>query len=318
MRYLPGLMMAAAAWLAPAGEAAAQACTGGAAPVSTYTYTAATLSGPASLDVDFSVTCPDMYGLLPGQAVQLCVTPWFVGQATRAGSADSMPVSVRLSSPVSAGLSPAVTAGPYAAGVASGGNIVVNGRVTVGVAANQAVSRPSGSYDMILTMLVEYADPESGWPSCAGQFFDPGFQMSVWTTARFVIPGSCSVASTGTVGFGDLPAMPAVASNVDAQGSVGVLCSAATPYTVYLGDGLNRAGAGSGNRQMANGGERLPYQLYRDVGRTQVWGGSVGSGVAGSGTGSIQTLPVYGRIAAGTVLPAPGDYQDSVIVTVSY
>ncbi|WP_296554708.1 spore coat U domain-containing protein [Pigmentiphaga sp.] len=318
MRYLFGWMAALAVWLAPAGEAAAQACTGGAAPISTYTYTAATLSSPALLDIDFSVTCPSIYGTPPGQPVHLCVTSWFVSQATRSGSGESMPVSVRLTSPANTGLSPAVMAGPYPAGVASGGNIVVNGRVTVTAAANQAVSRSPGSYDMILTMLVEYADLDNGWPMCMGEFFDPGFQMSVWSTARFVIPGSCSIASTGTVGFGDLPAMPTTASNVDAQGSVGVLCSAATPYTVYLGDGLNRAGAGSGSRQMASGDQRLPYQLYRDANRTQVWNQAVGGGVSDSGTGAVQTLPVYGRIPAGTVLPAPGDYQDSVIVTVSY
>ncbi|WP_409528142.1 spore coat protein U domain-containing protein [Rhizobium sp.] len=39
--------------------------------------------------------------------------------------------------------------------------------------------------------------------------------------------------------------------------------------------------------------------------------------VTGTGTGSPQTLTVYGRVPAQNT-PAPGTYSDTVVVTVSY
>ncbi|RUY19730.1 spore coat U domain-containing protein, partial [Mesorhizobium sp. M7A.F.Ca.US.001.04.2.1] len=57
---------------------------------------------------------------------------------------------------------------------------------------------------------------------------------------------------------------------------------------------------------------------YRDTGRTQPWGITVGTDtVAGTGNGNVQNLTVYGRVPPQTT-PAAGVYTDTVAITVTY
>jgi spore coat protein U-like protein len=57
--------------------------------------------------------------------------------------------------------------------------------------------------------------------------------------------------------------------------------------------------------------------LYKDAARTQLWESSAGEQVTGSGAGTVQNLPVYGRIPPQATPPA-GTYSDTVVVTVTY
>ena len=68
---------------------------------------------------------------------------------------------------------------------------------------------------------------------------------------------------------------------------------------------------------MASGANRITYGLFRNSARTQGWFNTAGTTQAGTGTGSAQTLPVYGRVGAQTT-PPPGTYSDTVTVTVTY
>ncbi|MBO9688762.1 MAG: spore coat protein U domain-containing protein [Mitsuaria chitosanitabida] len=106
---------------------------------------------------------------------------------------------------------------------------------------------------------------------------------------------------------------------VDASTSLNVTCTKTTPYSVALSAGTNAGNASAfGSRTMKSGNNNLPYQLYLDSGRTQVWGDGNGAGVyTGTGTGSQQVLTVYGRLPslAGIV---PGNYSDTVTVTITY
>ena len=82
------------------------------------------------------------------------------------------------------------------------------------------------------------------------------------------------------------------------------------------------AGIGTGAnvsvRQMSLLTNTLGYKLFRDSGRTQNWGNTVGTDtVAGTGNGTQQTLTIYGRVPAQTT-PAPATYNDTVTVTVTY
>ena len=84
-----------------------------------------------------------------------------------------------------------------------------------------------------------------------------------------------------------------------------------------LGSGQNSNGT---TRRMAGpGGQFLNYGLFRDSGRTVQWGNgtALGGQVSGTGSGSAQSLTVYGRIPA-SQLATPGSYSDSVVVTVEY
>ncbi|WP_158218738.1 Csu type fimbrial protein [Roseateles aquatilis] len=105
----------------------------------------------------------------------------------------------------------------------------------------------------------------------------------------------------------------------DASTSLNVTCTKTTPYSVALSAGTNAGNPSAfGSRVMKNGNNSLPYQLYLDAGRTQVWGDGNSSGVyAGTGTGSQQALTVYGRLPSLNGI-VPGNYSDTVTVTITY
>jgi spore coat protein U-like protein len=107
---------------------------------------------------------------------------------------------------------------------------------------------------------------------------------------------------------------------VDATSTLSVQCTNTTGWSVALDAGTNAGGpAAFGSRAIKNGSQTLAYQLYTNAGRTTVWGdGSGGSApVTGTGTGSTQSLTVYGRLPSLTGA-IPGSYTDTVTVTITY
>ncbi|WP_423141342.1 spore coat U domain-containing protein [Parablastomonas sp. CN1-191] len=100
---------------------------------------------------------------------------------------------------------------------------------------------------------------------------------------------------------------------VDAQSSAVAKCTKDTAYNVTFGDGANVA---SGQRNMKNGTVLVPYNLYSDSGRTAALSSS--TQIPGTGTGSDQTINVYGRIPASAAAVAAGQYTDTVTVTLTY
>lgn len=113
----------------------------------------------------------------------------------------------------------------------------------------------------------------------------------------------------GTVGLLSQP--------VDATSQIRVTCTAGSSYDVGLGYGLG--GGGPNDRQMRDlAGNRIGYQLYRDSGRTLVWGQRTdGLAATSAGSGAMQAFSVHGRVPAQTT-PPPGAYSDTVVVTVTY
>lgn len=68
---------------------------------------------------------------------------------------------------------------------------------------------------------------------------------------------------------------------------------------------------------MTGGGATVNYALYRDAGFTQNWGNTTGTDTtAGTGSGAVQTVTVYGQVPAQTT-PAAA-YADTVAVTITY
>ena len=110
--------------------------------------------------------------------------------------------------------------------------------------------------------------------------------------------------------------------NLDGTTTVTVKCTNGTSYNVALDNGTN--GTSTADRKLGDGAERLSYNLYRDTGRTQVWGSTIGTDtVPGSGTGMAaaneRSIDVFARIAQADLLAAkPGTYTDSVTATITY
>lgn len=137
-------------------------------------------------------------------------------------------------------------------------------------------------------------------------------------TVSVTVLASCSIA-TGNLSFGSVSVLTA---NVDATAGLTVTCTNTTPYTISLGPGTG-AGATPANRLMTQaGGATVAYGLYQDSARSQPWGATPppaanSDTVNGVGTGSAQTLTVYGRVPAQTT-PPQGAYADTVLVTLTY
>src|SRR5690606_41443802 len=90
-----------------------------------------------------------------------------------------------------------------------------------------------------------------------------------------------------------------------------------TSSPVSLEEGSNAGGGGIAARNMAGGVNLVAYQLYSDAGLTQVWGETIGTDtVAGTGTGAVQALSVYGEVPSANS-PA-GTYTDTITATITF
>lgn len=127
-----------------------------------------------------------------------------------------------------------------------------------------------------------------------------------------VYASGCTVSSSG-LNFGNYDVFSSM--NNDVTGSIDVNCSSGLSYTIGLS-------SGSGtfySRSLTNGPHVLAYNLFIDSTRLTIWGdGSSGtSTVSGSGTGSSNGTPVYGRIPSGQNAYV-GSYGDVVTIMVTF
>jgi spore coat protein U-like protein len=126
-------------------------------------------------------------------------------------------------------------------------------------------------------------------------------------------PGFGCTISTSQVAFGTYNVFNSVATA--STGSVTYWCSWAWTVSVYLSKGI----AGSNNpRQMANGANRLSYNLYLDAAHTRIWGDPSPNYYTANGVWmSGATLTVYGLVPALQDV-ATGSYSDSVTATINF
>ncbi len=138
----------------------------------------------------------------------------------------------------------------------------------------------------------------------------------------------CAVAVVG-VSFGIYDSIAAAPD--DSAGRVDVTCSN-VPGTgvdsVAYGVALSPGVAGSFNpRRLASGAARLDYNLFRDAGRTQVWGNGTSGSFLVSGTMRVgpgqgnstrtNTHDIFGRVPAQQDA-AIGAYTDTIVVTLTF
>lgn len=121
---------------------------------------------------------------------------------------------------------------------------------------------------------------------------------------------------TSNIDFGSVASY---ATDLSASNSISVTCSKSTPYNIGL---LPSNNSSTGAGAMGNTGtDTIPYQLRSVSANGAIWGStatstSVGNGVAGTGTGSAQSIPVWATVASVNV--TPGSYSDTVTVQVNY
>jgi spore coat protein U-like protein len=184
--------------------------------------------------------------------------------------------------------------------------------VYASVSGSQQTVTP-GSYSSTFTLdpFLRYGRTRDS-SACPGPLDDEQTRSASFTTTATVL-ATCRVAAT-SMNFGSVAAL---SSSVDASSSITVRCTNGTPYNVGLSAG-NGAGATVFNRKMTNAGSTVSYSLYINSARSTVWGNTVGTDtVGGTGSGNDQTLTVNGRVPA-QATPAPANYADTIVVTVTY
>ena len=104
-----------------------------------------------------------------------------------------------------------------------------------------------------------------------------------------------------------------------AQSSLVVLCTSGTNYHVLLGGGTSgNVNARTMTATVGQNSVSLPYALTKDQTGQNNWGQTPGTDdFTQAGSGSPQTIPIYGKINAG-LTPQAGIYNDTVSVTINY
>ncbi|MCA1324013.1 spore coat U domain-containing protein [Herbaspirillum sp. alder98] len=126
------------------------------------------------------------------------------------------------------------------------------------------------------------------------------------------VVASCTVIGSA-VAFGAY-----IQTVVNQTGGITVLCTNGTAYNVGLDAGTGAGATTAARKMTGSGGGTLNYALYRDSGRTNNWGSTIGTDtLTGTGNGLTQALTVYGQVAAAQT-PLAGTYSDTVTVTLTY
>ena len=136
-------------------------------------------------------------------------------------------------------------------------------------------------------------------------------------TATFLvslqITSDCAI-STNPLNFGSSGVLAAA---INQTTTLSVTCSNTTPYNVGL-DAGNASGSTVAARLLANGAATVAFQMYSDSGRSTVWGNTIGTNtVSGTGSGSAQTLTVYGQVPA-QATPTANTYTSTVTASITF
>ncbi len=136
------------------------------------------------------------------------------------------------------------------------------------------------------------------------------------TTTSFLVTASvqasCTISATNLV-FGDY-----TQALLDGQSQMSLTCTNGAQWSVGLDQGTFPGATVTARRMTGPGSFSLLYSLYRDAARALNWGNTVGSDtVSGIGTGSVQTLTVYGRVPAAQPV-GPGGYRDTIIGMITF
>ena len=143
-------------------------------------------------------------------------------------------------------------------------------------------------------------------------------EISIQIEQGCVLDNGSGATAFGVINFGELSSLTygAQATSTPGSGSIGFRCSPNLSYRIELSNGLNSTD--SSNRKLLNTvtGEVVPYQLFQDPGRSQVWDNA--NAISGTASGLFEWLPIYAAISPQAVTPSTGNYQDSVEVVLIF
>jgi spore coat protein U-like protein len=172
---------------------------------------------------------------------------------------------------------------------------------------------PSGTYTSSFSGIhtlfdYGYAPQFTCGPTASSRAIRVPFSVQVGNTSQ------CTISASSL----DFGALTNLNTQVDATNSISIRCNTGVRYSIGLSNGTSGASAPS-LRQMksALSQDSISYGIYTNQARTAVWGTANTAVVSGTGNGNTQNFTGYGRIPAQTT-PAPSDYRDTVVITVTY
>ena len=180
--------------------------------------------------------------------------------------------------------------------------ITIYGQLTAG-----QTGKSIGQY--LSTLAVAAAHFSGSKPNCNGGGPSAGTDTF---EARFKLDPSCSITAA-PLPFGNVVGL----TGHDAATNLAVQCTLNGAYSIALNGGSVTGLVADRRMKLGTGAETVSYQLYRDSGRTLVWGETAGTTVTGTGNGSVQSVPVYGRVPVQAAKPS-GTYKDTVTATVTF
>ena len=142
-------------------------------------------------------------------------------------------------------------------------------------------------------------------------------------SAAFVASATVQKACVVTANNVNLGAVPSTAINTTASNTLNATCSNGTPYFVGLAPSNgSTTGAGVMKGTLGSNTDKVPYQLSSTPGPSGTpWGNTAtsttpGNGMAGTGSGLVQSLTVYATAPSANY--TPDSYSDTVTVNVNY
>ncbi|WP_445536199.1 Csu type fimbrial protein [Acinetobacter sp. G18] len=300
------------------------ACTVTGTTNSTYNYTAANINNDATINFSGTISCIGGK-TTPEISPYMCMKTVFTG-ATTANSSVTLPYTVTATVGGAGSTTTNQTSNVWYGPVKTiATNNIVSYSVNIKVPARSGtlVAYPKGTYTGRVQLYWDMqASSSTVCEGDSGGGWDSG---NTTITANYVVPSFCQLDSTSNVDFGNISDIGITSRDYTAQGAINATCNNGTPYSIYLGDGNNRISGGF--RRMTNGSSQyIPYQLYKDSAYGTVWDATGGTttvggsgGVSKTGSGTSQISNVYGIIPQGTAISStPGNYSDSIVVTVTY
>jgi spore coat protein U-like protein len=130
---------------------------------------------------------------------------------------------------------------------------------------------------------------------------------------RMSVPLTCEIRAADQVAL-DFGQKASLSANIDATGTIKVLCSTYVQWSVFASNGDNYLV----DRRMKNSSSNsyIRYGLFANSGRTDAFPTAAGS-YGRIATGLLEEFPMYGRIFGGQTAD-PGDYADTLVVTVTW
>lgn len=112
---------------------------------------------------------------------------------------------------------------------------------------------------------------------------------------------------------------PDAASPATATSTIKVKCTKNSAVTISLDKGATTGGTTDTRMMQSAPGKTLNYKLFSDSAYTVNWDDTNNKVAAtGAGLGTDLTFTVYGQIPASQLDSEPGNYSDTVTVTVGY